>query len=111
MQAEECLRRFQNVTDDQIKLLGFDPNLVHPKNCIFTKFPVLPTCCRPYVVSDGCVCDDDLTYQLIEIIKNNNLVNENEDIVSKYYNNLLFRIQTYFNNTQKRPSMQQPDVP
>lgn len=102
VQAEECLRRFQNVTDDQIKLLGFDPNLVHPKNCIFTKFPVLPTCCRPYVVSDGCVCDDDLTYQLIEIIKNNNLVNENEDIVSKYYNNLLFRIQTYFNNTQKK---------
>jgi DNA-directed RNA polymerase beta' subunit len=98
IEAEECLRRFENVTNDDVILLGFDPDLVHPKNCIFTKFPILPTCCRPYVVSEGCVCDDDLTYQLIEIIKNNNLVNDG----TKYYNNLLFRIQTYFNNTQKK---------
>lgn len=99
--AEECLVRFQNIDDETVELLGFDPKLVHPKNCILTRFPVLPICCRPYVISDGNICDDDLTYQLIEIVKNNALVNDIKK-GAKYYSNLLFRIQTYFNNSQKK---------
>lgn len=97
----ECLSRFQNINDETIKLLGLDPELNHPKNCIMTKFPVLPTSCRPYVLNDGNICDDDLTYQLIEIVKNNSMVLDPIKGI-KHYSNLLFRIQTYFNNTQKK---------
>ena len=96
--GDECLQRFQNIDDNTVSMIGLDPNRAHPKNFVLTIFPVIPTCCRPYVVSDGHVCDDDLTHQLVEIIKNNALLDKNV----KYYNNLLFRIQTYFNNSQKK---------
>jgi DNA-directed RNA polymerase beta' subunit len=109
--VEECLKRFQNITDEDVRLIGLNPTLVHPKNFIFTNFPVIPTSCRPHMISDGNVCDDDLTYQLVEILKNNIfLKNESPGLkkknikldVTKCYNNLLFRIQTYFNNSQKK---------
>lgn len=96
---EECLLRFENVSDDEVRLMGFDPTLVHPKSYIMTRFPIIPTCCRPYIVNDGQFNDDDLTYQLVEIVKNNLSVCETN---AKYYNNLMFRVSTYFNNTGKK---------
>lgn len=96
--GEECLYRFRNIDDATVTLIGLDPVRAHPKHFVLTVFPVIPTCCRPYVVSEGNVCDDDLTHQLVEIVKNNALV----DKAPKYYNNLLFRVQTYFNNSQKK---------
>lgn len=101
IKPEECLLRFQNLNDDEVRLMGFDPKLVHPKNYIMTRFPIIPTCCRPYVINEGMFNDDDLTYQLVEIVKNNLQINgETKD--NKYYNNLWFRISTYFNNTSKK---------
>ena len=96
--GEECLYRFGNIDDATVTLIGLDPLRAHPKHFVLTVFPVIPTCCRPYVVSDGNVCDDDLTHQLVEIVKNNALL----DKAPKYFNNLLFRVQTYFNNSQKK---------
>lgn len=98
LEGEECLMRFQNIDDETVSMIGLDPIRAHPKHFVLTVFPVIPTCCRPYVISDGNVCDDDLTHQLVEIVKNNTLV----DKAAKYYNNLLFRVQTYFNNSQKK---------
>jgi DNA-directed RNA polymerase beta' subunit len=98
LEGEECLVRFQNISDSTVCMIGLDPERAHPKHFVLTIFPVIPTCCRPFVVSDGNVCDDDLTHQLVEIVKNNALVEK----ASKYYNNLLFRVQTYFNNSQKK---------
>jgi DNA-directed RNA polymerase beta' subunit len=98
LDGEECLARFENIDDETVSMIGLDPERAHPKNFVLTVFPVIPICCRPYVVSDGNVCDDDLTHQLVEIVKNNALI----DKAAKYYNNLLFRIQTYFNNSQKK---------
>lgn len=102
IEPEECLERFENISHDEIRLIGFDPKLIHPKDFILTRFPVIPTCCRPYVVNEGNVCDDDLTYQLLEIIKNNILIKDSSKDERKYYNNLLFRIMTYFNNSSKK---------
>lgn len=99
MTPEECLLRFENLSDDEVQLMGFDPSLVHPKSYIMTRFPIIPTCCRPYIVNEGQFNDDDLTYQLVEIVKNNMAVTESNP---KYYNNLMFRVSTYFNNTSKK---------
>lgn len=97
----ECLTRFENLHDDEVRLMGFDPSLVHPKNYVMTRFPIIPTCCRPYVINEGQFNDDDLTYQLVEIVKNNlQITADAKDI--KYYNNLWFRVSTYFNNTGKK---------
>jgi len=119
----KILRILENLTDETVRFLGFDPTMSHPKNFIFTVFPVIPPCCRPYVMSDENCCDDDLTYQLTEIIKNNQYLGEEylnktelkrkksmlqssiipiSDIQQKHLTNLKFRISTYFNNSKKK---------
>jgi DNA-directed RNA polymerase beta' subunit len=116
-------RVLENVSNETVKFLGFNPTMSHPKNFIFTVFPILPPCCRPYVMSDENCCDDDLTYQLTEIIKNNQYLGEEyltktelkrkksvlqssllpaSDIQQKHLTNLKFRISTYFNNSKKK---------
>lgn len=119
----KILRVLENIDDETVKFLGFNPSMSHPKNFIFTVFPILPPCCRPYVMSDENCCDDDLTYQLTEIIKNNQYLSEEylnktelkrkksmlqssllptSDIQQKHFTNLKFRISTYFNNSKKK---------
>jgi DNA-directed RNA polymerase beta' subunit len=113
--TEEILKIFNNILDEDVRLLGLDPNLVHPRNFIITVLPVLPPCDRPYVKADGNMCDDDITNQYIEIIKaNNHLSNSGHDPSSgkrkrkelsetkrqKFLASLRFRILTTFNNGQ-----------
>ena len=93
-----------------LNMLGIS-TLSHPKNAILSAFPVLPLNCRPAVVSEGNVCQDDMTHQLNEILKNNRnikLIYENkqhrkknqlEDQLEKCRDNISFRIQTFFNNS------------
>ena len=103
--VDDIKKLFDNVSDDDVKLLGFNPELMKPINLILTVFPVIPTCCRPYVVSDGNVCDDDLTIQLVEIIKANNHLEQIDGIPvseakkQKYLQSLKFRITTFYNNS------------
>lgn len=114
--VEAIMTTFENLNTDVVQLLG----ITEPKRFILTTFPVIPICCRPYVISDGNICDDDLTTQLIEIVKNNNLIvnhttsrgvmvqgNHNNSSEPKalsknvkVVNNLKFRILTYCNNSQ-----------
>lgn len=102
--VDEIKKLFDNISPDDISLLGFNPKFVHPKNLILTVFPVIPPACRPYVMTDGNICDDDLTNQLVEIIKTNNLLDpKNPTVLSdsdrrKYIQALKFKILTFFNN-------------
>ena len=106
--VDDIKKTFENLTDDNVRLLGFDPSLVHPKSLIITLFPVLPYCCRPFVLADGQTCDDDLTIQLVEIIKANNHLKVEEGVPlsdtkrQKYIQTLKFRISTFYNNSQSR---------
>ena len=108
---EEILKIFSGLPDEDVILLGFDPTLVHPRNFIIEALPVLPICDRPYVKADGNICDDDLTNMYIEIIKLNNNMKTNNEIMStkydvsdtkrqKYLAGLRFRVHTMFNNSQ-----------
>ena len=71
LSATDIRRIFDRVSDEDVKLMGFDPNMVHPRNFIMSNLLVLPPCCRPFVKADGNISDDDLTIQYIEIIKAN----------------------------------------
>jgi len=117
--TEEIKKAFDSILDEDVKLLGFDPTLSHPRNFIISMLPVLPPCDRPYVKADGKMCDDDLTIQYIEIIKaNNHLADKDDDSAKKKPRrgkkskesgetarqralaSLRFRVLTTFNNSQ-----------
>lgn len=106
LSIDEIKKTFDNVLDEDIELLGFDPKLVRPSSFIMTVFPVIPPCARPPVISDGIMSDDDLTNQIIEIIKANNHLTEdgpvNETKIQKYSQSLRFRVLTFYNNSAGR---------
>jgi len=96
LHVQEIKELFMNLyLPDILKL-----NIAHPKNYCLTVFPVIPTCCRPYEIVDDFISDDDLTYQLLEIVKNNNMIASKTNMAEKYINNLQFRIETYFSNAK-----------
>jgi DNA-directed RNA polymerase beta' subunit len=103
--VDEIKKTFDNINDKDVELLGFNTKLIHPRNLILTVFPVIPLCCRPYIITDNNICDDDLTVQLVEIIKaNNNLeVTDTKSIQEskrqKALQSLKFRISTFYNNS------------
>lgn len=105
LQVDEIKKIFDNVDVKDVELLGFNPDLLQPKNLILSVFPVIPPACRPYVMADGNTCDDDLTIQLVEIIKANNHLENVEGSTNceirrqKYIQSLKFRIATFYNNS------------
>jgi DNA-directed RNA polymerase beta' subunit len=102
LETDDIKKIFDNLNDDDIRTLGFDPTYVHPKNLILSVFPVAPPALRPYVFTDGQICDDDLTIWYIEIIKANIALGD-DDIDEKEFQkklgNLKFHIATMFDNT------------
>jgi DNA-directed RNA polymerase beta' subunit len=106
--VDEINKLFDAISDDDVILCGFDPTRIHPRNLILSVFPVIPPCARPFVLADGNICDDDLTNQLLEIIKSNNIlapddkdvVDEKRDVKKqKAIQSLKFRVLTYYNNS------------
>lgn len=102
MTTEEIKEIFDNISNEDISLFGFDPQFMHPKNFIITVLPVLPSCSRPFIVADGNIHDDDITIQICEIIKaNNQLATETNELKqSKALQALRFRIHTMYDNSK-----------
>ena len=103
--VDEIKNIFDNISLEDVKLLGFNPDFMHPRNLILTVFPVIPTSARPYIVSESNICDDDLTIQIVEIIKANNHLKIEDGVPisetkrQKYVQSLKFRIATFYNNS------------
>lgn len=105
LEVEDIKKIFDRIEPKDIELLGFDPDKIQPKNLIITVLPVIPPCSRPYMVSDGNIGNDDLTTQLIEIVKLNNTLMKNDlsnDKRQKTINTLRFRITTMMDNSKGR---------
>lgn len=69
---DEIYDIFKDVKDDDLRLLGLDPQAFHPKWLILSVLPVIPPCSRPPVMMDGQKSDDDLTNIYASIINTNN---------------------------------------
>ena len=70
--AEDVLRIFKRITDEDSTALGFCPKFNRPEWMICTVLPVPPPSVRPSVRSDaGVRKEDDLTHKLSDVIKNN----------------------------------------
>ena len=99
---EEIRRAFDNISDDDVCLLGVDPTAAHPRCLIFTRLPVMPPAARPPVRKDGDFADDDLTNQYIQIIQANNRMKSPEGVSEAKQRELIgiinYRIATTFRN-------------
>jgi DNA-directed RNA polymerase beta' subunit len=105
MEVDDIKKIFDDISIEDFSLLGFDPDKIQPKNLILTYLPVIPTCSRPYVVTDGNIGNDDLTQQYLEILKlNYALQKENMSIDKrqKASQSLRFRIWTMMDNSKGR---------
>ena len=99
-----------NISDEDVRLLGFKPEESHPRNYVLDVLPVMPPVDRPFVQVNGNIWDDDITIQYIEILKMNEQIKQlDETDVGdmdprrvKTLTNLIFRISTMFNNSQNK---------
>jgi DNA-directed RNA polymerase beta' subunit len=94
---EDVLQVFARYNPDHLQLMNFHTN---PKNFIIEVLPVLPPTTRPIVViDDGKICDDDLTFQYLEIMKANRALLSSKIDTKKAMRNLYFKIASLFNNS------------
>ena len=71
--AEDVLRIFKRITDEDMELMGFNPKWNRPEWMICTVLPVPPPAVRPSIIEEnGQRREDDLTHKLSDIIKTNN---------------------------------------
>lgn len=90
---------FDNIQIEDLLLLDIDVKMFHPKNLVLTKFPVIPTGCRPRMITPENISDDDLSIMLVDIIKINNLLLKNTTDM-KLRNLLKFKILTFCDNSR-----------
>jgi DNA-directed RNA polymerase beta' subunit len=90
---------FDNIPHEDVAILGVDPKMFHPKHLVLTKFPVIPTCCRPRMVTADNISDDDLSISLVDIIKANNLLHK-DTTNEKARAIIKFKTLTYCDNSR-----------
>jgi len=100
--AEEVLRIFNSVSDEDVQRMGIDAREMHPRNLVLRVLPVIPTCARPHVVVDSNPCDDDITNHYTDIVKLNNSLAEQlpEAKYKKAVDSLHFKISTLMDNSK-----------
>ena len=91
---------------ESVKVYNFE---VDKDNSYCVENIMTHNCARPFVLADGQTCDDDLTIQIVEIIKANNhlKIEDGETPLNdvkrqKYIQTLKFRISTFYNNSAGR---------
>lgn len=103
---EDCYNILKNISDNDCRLLGIDPDSCRPENLIQKIFPVPPVAVRPSVRIEGSslTCEDDLTRKLVEIVKRNKLLYQHAETMggtssnSSQFHLLQYHIGTYINN-------------
>ena len=100
-------RVFDSIPDQDVAMLMLDTDLVHPRNYVLTKFPVVPTCCRPRMNAGDSISDDDLTLMIIDILKANAYIADHQpsdDLAaySKAVDTIKIRTISYCNNSRGR---------
>ena len=120
LQPEMILRAFQRMTDEDCRSIGLNPEFARPEWMICTVLAVPPLAVRPSVVmDDNQRMEDDLTHQLISIIRSNDSLrdkidkNESAIMLDKYTASLQYNVATYVDNDIKglEPSAQRSGRP
>ena len=97
--------RLSNISDDDLKLLGYDPSTARPEWFVLQVLPVPPVTVRPSIILEtGIRSEDDLTHKLVDIIRVNQRLKESKEagtpplIVQDLVDLLQYHVTTYFDN-------------
>jgi DNA-directed RNA polymerase subunit A' len=97
--------RLERITNDDLRLLGFNPGTARPEWMVLQVLPVPPVYVRPSItLESGIRSEDDLTHKLVDIIRINQRLKENMDagaptlIIQDLSELLQYHVTTYFNN-------------
>ena len=108
IQPEMVLRCFQRMTENTVRILGFDPKFSHPAWMVCTVLAVPPLTVRPPVMmDDNQRMDDDLSHVLINIVRSNQKLremidkNQPRDYIEKNMALLEYDVATYVDNDIK----------
>ena len=101
----EIRRRLEKIPDDDLKLLGINPEKARPEWTILTVLPVPPVQTRPSITLEtGERSEDDLTHKLVDILRINQRLRDNiaagapQLIIEDLWDLLQYHVTTYFNN-------------
>jgi DNA-directed RNA polymerase subunit A' len=96
---------FEDIPDEDIQVLGIDPERSRPEWMILTVLPVPPVTARPSITLDnGQRSEDDLTHKLVDIIRINQRFMENREagapqlIIEDLWELLQYHVTTFVDN-------------
>jgi len=97
--------RLERIPDDDLRVLGVNPDVARPEWTILTVLPVPPVTMRPSIIlENGQRSEDDLTHKLVDIIRINQRFKENQDagapqlIIEDLWELLQYHVTTYLDN-------------
>ena len=95
----------ERISDDDLPLLGLDPESARPEWAVLKVLPVPSVHVRPSItLESGDRSEDDLTHKLVDVIKINQRLQESRDtgapqlIVEDLWQLLQYHVTTYFDN-------------
>jgi DNA-directed RNA polymerase subunit A' len=98
--------RFEKVPNDDIQIMGMNPETARPEWMILTVLPVPPVTMRPSItLESGQRSEDDLTHKLVDIIRINQRFQENREagapqlIIEDLWELLQYHVTTFLDNT------------
>jgi len=98
--------RFEKIPDDDVKVMGMNPDSARPEWTILMVLPVPPVTMRPSItLESGQRSEDDLTHKLVDIIRINQRFQENREagapqlIIEDLWELLQYHITTFLDNT------------
>jgi len=97
--------RLERIPDEDLRILGFNPDVARPEWMVLQVLPVPPVYVRPSItLESGIRSEDDLTHKLVDIIRINQRLKENMEagaptlIIQDLSELLQYHVTTYFNN-------------
>jgi DNA-directed RNA polymerase subunit A' len=97
--------RLERISNEDLTLLGFNPEVARPEWMVLQVLPVPPVYVRPSItLESGIRSEDDLTHKLVDIIRINQRLKENMEagaptlIIQDLSELLQYHATTYFNN-------------
>ncbi|MBI2184923.1 MAG: DNA-directed RNA polymerase subunit A' [Thaumarchaeota archaeon] len=97
--------RLERVRNDDLRLLGYDPNTARPEWFVLQVLPVPPVAVRPSItLESGIRSEDDLTHKVVDILRVNQRVRESKEsgtpplIVQDLVDLLQYHVTTFFDN-------------